>query len=217
MPGLSPRNIKIVLGSRIPVLPVGFIILVCSALPAWGVLIETTWTGGTGNWNVAGNWSPAAVPNNGTDEYNVLIDGGITGTASVVSLDISPTITGFAIDSGDTLGINNATTLTLQSSGTYSNNGTLSLNSLGNQTNLVIGSITGGETLTIGGTGTISLSNNTNNRIYGAAGTNRLVLGSGQTLKGAGQIGVNLLALTNQGTIEATLSNSLTIDPSASV
>jgi len=55
---------------------------------AWGQT-NSTWNGGTGNWNTAGNWTPGTVPNNGGSTYNVTIDSGGT---DVVTLNISPTI-----------------------------------------------------------------------------------------------------------------------------
>ncbi len=135
-----------------------------------------------------------------------------TGGTAVIRNTVTSTLDGITLNG--TLEQNNATTLNLL--GTITNNGNIKMNSLGNQTNLVIGSIAGNETVTIDGTGTITFSNNTNNRIYGAAVTNRLVLESSQSITGAGQIGVNLMALTNLGTIDANVSNSLTIDPSDS-
>ena len=105
--------------------------------------------------------------------------------------------------------IDDATTLTLVNTGTYTNNGDLLVNSAGNNTTLTVG---GGE-VTVGGTGTITLSNFTTNRILGAVNTDRLVLGVDQTLAGAGQIGVGTMKLTNHGTINANQSNLLTIDP----
>ena len=59
--------------------------------------------------------------------------------------------------------------------GTLTNNGTLSFNSVGNLTDLVISG-----TQSIAGSGNITLSNTTANRIYGTNAT--LNLGSGQTL-----------------------------------
>ena len=210
MPGLSSRNIRIVLGRWISVLPLGIFFLF--GLSIRGQVIETTWTGGTSNWNNAGNWSGGVVPNNSASEYKVLIDGGTTGTNSVVSIDISPTITGFAIDSGDTLGLNNARSLSLQSSGTYTNDGTLSMNSTGTNTQLAVS----GGTVSIGGTGAITLSDRTSNRIIGVGFPAVLELGSGQSLSGAGQIGANSMGLTNRGAIEADGTASLTIDPNIS-
>jgi hypothetical protein len=44
--------------------------------------INSNWVGGHGDWNVASNWSPAIVPDNGADTYAVTIDGSIeTATA----------------------------------------------------------------------------------------------------------------------------------------
>src|SRR5580700_8247022 len=44
--------------------------------------INSSWKGGTGNWNVSTDWSPGGVPNNGGgNTYNVTIDSG--GTDSV--------------------------------------------------------------------------------------------------------------------------------------
>ncbi len=56
------------------------------ALRAWAEMLESrtyltaeTWVGGTGNWNVAANWSPAVVPGAGDDAI-------ISAAASVVSV-----------------------------------------------------------------------------------------------------------------------------------
>src|SRR5260370_36233458 len=68
--------------------------------------------------------------------------------------------------------------------------------------------------VTLNGTGTITLSNNPNNRSYGPAGTNALTVGSGQTISGAGEFGNNSMTLVNNGVIDATLSTALTIDNS---
>jgi hypothetical protein len=68
----------------------------------------------------------------------------------------------------------------LQLDGNLTNNGTVNLQSVGNFTDIIINGAR-----TIGGTGVINLSNNAQNRMYGAGGT--LTLGSGQTLQGAGR------------------------------
>src|SRR5262249_9637567 len=109
------------------------------------------------------------------------------------------------------IAIANGGILTLESSGTYNFNGNLSLNSSGSISDLTV---TGGGTTTLGGTGTITLSNNFNNRIYGNS-TNALSIGSGVTLQGAGQIGLGLTAISNNGTITANQPAGLTINPSA--
>ena len=54
---------------------------------------DLVWIGGTGNWNAAGNWSPAQVPgaadnafitNNGT--YTVTVPAGTTATAGSLAV-----------------------------------------------------------------------------------------------------------------------------------
>ena len=69
---------------------------------------------------------------------------------------------------------------------------------------------------TINGSGTILLSNSNNNRIYGDSNAYRLTIGAGQTLRGAGQLGVNQLKITNNGAIVADQTVALTINPTAS-
>jgi hypothetical protein len=91
--------------------------------------------------------------------------------------------------------------------GTITNNGTISVNSGGNSTNLQIG---GPVTLT--GTGTVNLGNNFNNRIYATNGTDTLTIK--QVIQGAGQIGVGLTTLVNLSTIDSNFNSStLLIQP----
>ncbi|ODS31085.1 MAG: PEP-CTERM motif protein [Candidatus Scalindua rubra] len=152
------------------------------------VQLTTTWNGGAGNWNVAGNWSGGVVPNNGVDTFNVLIDNG-NATNSSVSLDTNATIDNLTIDALDSLGINNGRILTVVSgatAGTVSNAGTISMNSVGNTTDLLV---SGGNVNLTGG-GTVTMSDNVNNR-----------MGS--------------FVSTNQSLIDANQTNLLTIDPSA--
>ncbi len=103
---------------------------------------------------------------------------------------------------------NNATTTTLV--GTLNNVGTFLVNSAGSTTDV---RLSGDVTLT--GGGTVTLSDNSNNRILGNAGTDRLT-NADNLIQGAGQLGANGMALTNQGTILANQTNTLTIDPSSS-
>lgn len=100
----------------------------------------------------------------------------------------------------------------LQLDGNLTNNGTVNMQSVGNFTDIIINGAR-----TIGGTGVINLSNNAQNRLYGAGGT--LTLGGGQTLQGAGQIGVGVagFGFVNQGTVIATQSTPLLINAPAGV
>jgi len=174
--------------------------LAATATPASA--LDFVWNGGTANWS-PGTWSQAGLP--GAAD-NVFIDNGNL-TNSVVSLNVGATINDLNISSGDSLGVNNNQSLTTL--GNVSNNGNLGLNSVGNTTDLRIGSTT-----TFSGTGTLTLSNHAQNRIFGNSGSTTEVLtnASGHTIQGAGQLGVNQMGLSNQGLVVANQSNALTID-----
>ncbi|MCP4000486.1 MAG: hypothetical protein GY727_06225, partial [Gammaproteobacteria bacterium] len=101
---------------------------------------------------------------------------------------------------------NTNTTTSLKNS--FTNNGSYTMNSVGHLTNLVM---TGASDVTLGGTGTVTMSDNAQNRIYSDAGQ-RLTNEANHTIEGAGQIGVNQTLLTNKGTINANQSSGLTID-----
>jgi hypothetical protein len=91
--------------------------------------------------------------------------------------------------------------------GTIINNGDLQLNSTGSDTNL---RIMGDVTLT--GPGSITMGNSTRNRIYYDTSVGTLTNAAGHTIQGAGQLGVNLIGLNNQGLIVANQSAGMTID-----
>lgn len=91
--------------------------------------------------------------------------------------------------------------------GTLTNNGSLTMGSAGNLTELVAS----GNRL-IDGTGTITLSNTLANRLLAAAAGDSLTLGAGQTLQGAGSIGAGgPLNFTNNGTVIGNLGASMTV------
>ena len=131
-----------------------------------------------------------------------------TGTGFFESRS-SATLDGVTLSSGTTFKVPNVTNLTLAN--TISNAGTINLQSAGNSTDLIIGA----ANTTLSGGGVIELSNNVNNRIYGSSATH-LLTNTNNTIRGSGQLGANTLAFTNQGTVEANLSNAtLTLDPAA--
>ena len=70
--------------------------------------------------------------------------------------------------------------------------------------------------VTLGGTGTLTLMHSPLNQIIAANGLDRLTIGSGQTVRGTGDVGVGMMALTNNGKIIADQPTSLTIHPNAS-
>ena len=184
--------------------------LIAAALASiWGTVplhaADATWFGGTGNWNVAGNWSPLGVPNSALT--SVFIDGGNVINSSV-TLNIGATIGNLAIAAGDSLAIANGQGLRV--GGLLAIDGGLTLAGNNFQTDLSFGADT-----SLGGGGSIGLSNSSNNRIYGATGGERLTIGAGQSIVGSGQIGVGQLKVTNLGTIAADGSAGLSFAVSA--
>ncbi len=164
-------------------------------------LTSDTWNGdaGDGNWGTAGNWS-AGVPSS-ADAVT------IGGASTTVNLNVVGTAGTLTLNtSTDTLNIENNTNLTVD--GNIANSGSITLGSVGNGTQLIIGA----SAVTLSGSGSLTMGNNGNNIITGAAGTDTFT--NAQTISGAGNIGNNSLTLVNSGTINATQSTNLTIQTS---
>ncbi len=164
---------------------------------AAGVLVATD-AGSVVNLN-------GATINGGTLTTNTLH----TATPGVIENNGSATLSNITIGTGSTLTLLNNTTTVLV--GSITNKGTIAQNSAGNFTDI---EINGAVSLT--GGGTLTMSNTTANRIYSLNNSASDVLTNvDNTIQGAGQIGVNNLALVNQAPIDANLSNTLTINPSS--
>jgi hypothetical protein len=71
--------------------------------------------------------------------------------------------------------------------------------------------VTGSVNTTFNGPGQISLTNNAGNRIYSESGLGSITFGPSLTVRGSGQIGVGLTAVTNRGLILSDLSAGMTI------
>ncbi len=162
-------------------------------------LTGDTWTGtvGDNNWGTAGNWSngvptstSAVTIGTASTNVNMNVNGGAFGTL---------TLSG----SGDDLTVVNG--VALDAYGNITNNGAINMNSIGNTTELVLEG-----NVVLSGTGTLTLSNNAQNYIFGAAAIDQLT--NAETIQGAGQIGNGQMALVNSGTIDANQSAGMTID-----
>lgn len=176
---------------------------------AHAALVTSNWAAtGSGNWATASNWNPAVVPNNGGgNTYAVVIDPG--GARLTVNLDTSPTIESLSVFGDGILSIPGGRTLTVREGPIIVDYG---LFIQGSTSDLVIGKTLGGSTVTLDGEGFVQMFTD-NARIYGAADTNRLV-NEGMLIRGRGQIGVNLMRLTNMGEIRADAVDAyLRIDP----
>ena len=157
-----------------------------TSCPASGT---TNWIApGNGNWSVGTNWSTGSQPVSGAI---VCIANGASG-AHVVTVDVNPSVGGLYIDAGNTMTIN--ANVTFVAAGIISNSGTIVLN-VSTSSNVVM-TFSGAVTLTGGGTITLSkgasgvpIFNNSNNGFL----TN-----VNNTIQGAGVIGNNGLAFTNE-------------------
>jgi hypothetical protein len=141
--------------------------------------------------------------NNATIDGGILqVSGGVFRTTTTETLDSSVN----TVTNAGSIEVLNADILDLL--GTLQNTGTISLNSTASFTRL---RAQGGNALLAGG-GVVSMGDNINNLIHGAAATDRIV-NVDNTIQGAGNIGSNVSGFTNQGTVIASSTIALTIDP----
>ena len=154
---------------------------------------DLVWIGGTGNWNVAGNWSPAQVPgaadntwitNNGI--YTLTVPAGTTATASSVTVG--------GASGSQTLSLDRAT-LTLNGASVVNPNGQLALT-------VSQSVLTGAGNLTVNGT--LDWANGT------MSGTGTTTIGSGGVLA-IGSGGVTLGRTLNQGGLGTWAGGNLTM------
>jgi hypothetical protein len=181
--------------------------------------ITSNWTPGTiGNWNAgaanAVNWTHSSAPatttfpnNTGGDNFTVNIDNG-GGANSTVNLNQDVTIDQLNVSAGDTLNQNNGSDLNFVNGTTLTNNGNINLNSAGNLTRLGFSGAS-----SIQGSGTITLGNQSNNRITQAGGASIITHGVNHTIRGAGNLLGNVGGLNNAGNIIADQATALFLDP----
>jgi hypothetical protein len=167
----------------------------------WPVAAQT-WNGSVNNlWGTAGNWTPNTVPNSNTASAVINV-----GTNNPVLINISPTVANLEIASTFSASLNNGQSLTIAGgtgAGSLNIAGTLALGAAGLDTDLILGG-TNGSVITLSGGGTLSLSLDTNNRIYSTTG-DTLVNTAGNTIQGSGRLGLgaggNSFTLNNAGII----------------
>ncbi len=175
----------------------------------------SSWTGGAGSWSDGTMWNPAGAPN--STDADVSVDNA-NPVASAVAIDGNFTVGRLMIDAGDSVTLLDNRAFLITDSGTFTgrgsmvNNGTFTLSTGGNATDLRIGG-----NIIVSGTGTITTNNSQANRIFGQNGNDLLTIGAGQTVQGSMQFGVDLLRFVNNGTINANQSAGLTIDPTNNV
>ena len=209
--------------------------VVLAAQSASADFITADWesTCPTGFWTditpLLGNcWGAEPMPNNGNlgHTYHAVISDG----NAIVTMNIDVTLDGLIIlgnGSLNTMIMQSGRTLTLvgnsvppipgSTTGNSVIDGVLLMQSLGNFTDLQVSGGPFGSTHTIDnfdGSGEIRMSDNLKNRIYGATGIETIIFGSGLTVGGSGQIGVNVTTLINEGIIVADQITELQVNPS---
>jgi hypothetical protein len=135
-----------------------------------------------------------------------------TSGGQIITTDRSSLLdsTTAAVTNANAVSIQNNTSLNLQ--GTLNNIGSISLQSIGNQTELKTTALN----TTLSGGGAVVLSDNTQNYVYGATAASTLT-NFNNTISGAGQLGNGQLTLVNQaaGVINGNATNVLTINTGA--
>ncbi len=144
---------------------------------------------------------------------SAVIEGGTLSTAGTGTITLN---NGVVLD-GQTYGAMNLTGHILVAAGqTDYAFGTLNTNSLTIGDGSANGTdfrIAGSNSLTLANNGTVSLTN-ISSRIFGDNGNDLLTNSAGNTIQGAGQIGINQLFVINNGLVTANLSGqTLQLDP----
>lgn len=173
-----------------------------------------------GDWNSSGNWTPTGIPGNGPSDVAVILNGsrcryGIAGPVTRI-------IDKLRVDAGGHLEMLNDFDLYIRGqsdgvgvTGLLTVPGTLQMSSGGNPTDLIL---YGGAFVTFGGgspstPALIEMGNSLQNRIFGNNGSERLDIQPAATIRGSGQLGLNLISIVNEGSILGRGSTGLTIDP----
>jgi hypothetical protein len=183
------------------------------------------WIAGNGDWSTTVDWNPSGTPGAGDDAIidaagTYTVTSVATRTVNSVSTAAGATlsVTGgtFTLANGTGSGANAGTVLVgnnteLAAAGTMDNTGTIAMGSVGNGTFFIVN----GSNLTLQGGGNVTLSDNSQNYIYGAAAADTLT-NADNTISGAGQLGNGQLTLVNEaaGVIDAIGGNALTINTS---
>jgi hypothetical protein len=175
-------------------------------------LMEAT-NGGTltmsnGTWTNTGTIQ-AAAGSSVVLTSGVSITGGTlesTGTGTVISATSQDVfLTGLTLAGTFDIQNNNATEI----NGTITNNGVINLQGTGNGTGLYVTSA-GTGSATLNGSGSIVLGTGAGNQIWGVGGTSLTI---DQGVSGVGNIGLGDLTLTNNSTINANISPTVSATP----
>jgi hypothetical protein len=181
--------------------PLAIIFLAACLFPALALAQNDNWLGGTGLWSDASKWS-AGVP---TSSNSVFIDNAKAGASSVTINYNGAQAGSLTIDSDDSLTIVDPAIFTVFGP-TIANGGTFSMNATSGAILDISGSVT------LKGSGGLTLSNNANNSIMGYAQPDNSFLTNQTTIRGSGHIGSsNGGGFINQGTVNANQATPLSV------
>src|SRR5258706_15592578 len=127
-------------------------LLWCSALQASAGSLTSTWLGGAGAWMDPTKWNNGVPQDTPADTYTAAIDGGNAASSRVI-LASTATVTGFALDVGDSLMVNPGGQLTVVGT-QFRNSGEILLAGIGasgSTDSLVIYPVGGGPSVSGGG------------------------------------------------------------------
>jgi hypothetical protein len=191
----------------------------CFVRPA--LAVDNTWTfDGDGNWSDAGNWSLNIPADGGVD---ALIDDG--DTAVTVTMDASRTVNSLTLGSNDTLLIQSgANSVTLTSSASFTNAGTINVTGTDIQTTWLYLPTSGNDTLTNSGTINFQVGAGTGSRTFlgdlvnsGSVSVNydTTFIKSGGSYTNTGQLTVasgKTLTIANSGMLNQNTGGTFTLD-----
>jgi fibronectin-binding autotransporter adhesin len=180
-----------------------------SAIPAFaqcGSLLSpsTSWTAGNADFNTSTNWG-SGVPNsttsgciiNGTTTTPAVANLAPNAVASVLNLQV-----GTSTNANDTLNIGNNSQFSVYGTQII-NNGAINMNAAANDTYIILQ-----NSVTLSGTGTLTMSATTGGNNYIEQGASALTLTNQSTIQGAGTIGNGGLILANSGIVDGNVSGS---------
>jgi hypothetical protein len=177
-----------------------------------GMILLAAGTTGTVSQGTGINGGAVTLSGNSTlNLFGATIHGGTLTNSSTGNIVVASSSTlGGIVNNivGGQIAVSNGAILSLESSGTFTNNGNIALNSTGGFTDL---ELSGGSAVTLAGTGTLTMDNNVNNRVYGGYST-ALVIGPNQLVQGAGQVGLGQTTIINNGTITANQPAGMVIE-----
>ena len=136
----------------------------------------------------------------------VINNGTLANSGTIEAVEGSNGLGGTVTNTG-LIQLDSNTTTTL--SGNVANAGAITMNSSPYRTNLIIGA----PSVTLSGTGMLTMSNSANNVIYGAVAADTLI--NQQLIEGSGNIGDAQMGFINDGTVLANQTTTLTIQPSS--